>query len=54
MKLENDLYAYLWDNSYENNCNTFLIRGEVTTLIEPDHSRHIPNFLQQVEGDFPG
>jgi len=51
MKLEKDLYAYLWTNPYENNCNTFLIRGEVTVLIDPGHSRHVPNLFHQMEGD---
>jgi len=51
MKLEKDLYAYLWTNPYENNCNTYLIRGEMTVLIDPGHSRHIPNLFHQMEGD---
>jgi hydroxyacylglutathione hydrolase len=51
MKLEKDLYAYLWTNPYENNCNTYLIRGELTVLIDPGHSRHIPNLFEQMEGD---
>jgi len=51
MKLEKDLYAYLWQNPYENNCNTFLIRGEVTTLIDPGHSRHVPDLIQQMKED---
>ena len=51
MKLEKDLYAYLWQNAYENNCNTYLIHGEVTILIDPGHSRHIPDLLRQMEED---
>ena len=51
MKLEKDLYAYLWRNPYENNCNTFLIRGEPTVLIDPGHSRHVPNLIQQMKED---
>ncbi len=51
MKIEKDLYAYLWQNPYENNCNTYLICGEVTVLIDPGHSRHIPNLFQQMESD---
>ena len=51
MKLGKDLYAYLWTNPYENNCNSYLIHGEVTTLIDPGHSRHIPNLFHQMEGD---
>jgi hydroxyacylglutathione hydrolase len=51
MQLEKDLYAYLWQNSYENNCNTYLVDGEVTILIDPGHSRHIPNLFSQMERD---
>jgi len=51
MKIEKDLYAYLWFDPYENNCNTYLIRGEVTVLIDPGHSRHVPNLFHQMEGD---
>jgi hydroxyacylglutathione hydrolase len=51
MKLERDLYAYLWQSAYENNCNTYLIRGEVTVLIDPGHSRHLPHLFHQMEGD---
>src|SRR4030043_1548767 len=51
MKIEKNLYAYLWQNPYENNCNTYLIRGEVTVLIDPGHSRHVPNLFHQMEGD---
>ena len=41
MKLGKDLYAYLWQNPYENNCNTYVIDGEMTVLIDPGHSRHV-------------
>ena len=51
MKLERDLYAYLWQSVYENNCNTYLIRGEVTVLIDPGHSHHIPSLFRQMEQD---
>jgi hydroxyacylglutathione hydrolase len=51
MKLEEDLYAYLWQNPHENNCNSYLIHGEVTVLIDPGHSRHVSNLLHQMEGD---
>jgi hydroxyacylglutathione hydrolase len=51
MELETGLYAYLWQSAYENNCNTYLIRAEVTVLIDPGHSHHIPNLFHQMEGD---
>jgi hydroxyacylglutathione hydrolase len=51
MKLEKDIYAYLWQNPYENNCNTYVITGEITVLIDPGHSRHVPNLFHQMEED---
>jgi glyoxylase-like metal-dependent hydrolase (beta-lactamase superfamily II) len=51
MKIGKNLYAYLWLDPYENNCNTYLIRGEITILIDPGHSRHVPNLFHQMEGD---
>ncbi len=51
MKIFKDLYAYLWQNPYENNCNTYVIRGKVTLLIDPGHSRHLPNLFRQMEKD---
>jgi hydroxyacylglutathione hydrolase len=51
MKLEKDLYAYLWQNPYENNCNTYVIDGEMTVLIDPGHSRHVERIFHQMEED---
>jgi glyoxylase-like metal-dependent hydrolase (beta-lactamase superfamily II) len=51
MKIEKDLYAYLWQNPYENNCNTYVIDGEMTILIDPGHSRHVERVFHQMEED---
>ena len=51
MKLGKDLYAYLWLDPYENNCNTYVIQGEVTVLIDPGHSHHVEKLFQQMEED---
>ncbi|MFB3885926.1 MAG: MBL fold metallo-hydrolase [Thermodesulfobacteriota bacterium] len=51
MKLEKDLYAYLWQDPYDNNCNTYVIGGEKTVLIDPGHSRHIERLFRQLEED---
>lgn len=51
MKLDNGLYAYFWQNPYENNCNTYLIRGEKTILIDPGHLRYVPQLFHQIERD---
>jgi glyoxylase-like metal-dependent hydrolase (beta-lactamase superfamily II) len=51
MKLQKDLYAYLWQNPYENNCNTYVIDGEITVLIDPGHTRHLKKVLHEMEED---
>jgi len=51
MKLEKDLYAYLWQDPYENNCNTYVINGEMTVLIDPGHSRHLSRVFHQMKED---
>ncbi len=51
MKLEKDLYVYLWNHPYENNCNTYLIHGDRTILIDPGHLRFIPQLFDQMETD---
>jgi hydroxyacylglutathione hydrolase len=51
MKLEKDLYAYLWQDPYENNCNTYVIDGEMTVLIDPGHSRHLSRVFNQMKED---
>jgi len=51
MKLERDLYVYLWQNLYENNCNTYFIHGEKTILIDPGHTRHVEGLFSQMRED---
>ena len=51
MKLQEDLYAYLWQDPYENNCNTYVIDGEMTILIDPGHTRHLDKVFAQMEKD---
>jgi hydroxyacylglutathione hydrolase len=51
MKLEKDLYAYLWRDPNENNCNTYVIKGEMTLLIDPGHTRHLKKVFRQMEED---
>jgi hydroxyacylglutathione hydrolase len=51
MKLEKDLYVYLWKNAYENNCNTYVIGGALTVLIDPGHSKFIEPLFSQMEED---
>ncbi len=51
MRLQEGLYGYLWQNAYENNCNTYVIRKDLTVLIDPGHSRHVGSVLSQMEAD---
>jgi glyoxylase-like metal-dependent hydrolase (beta-lactamase superfamily II) len=51
MRLEKDLYAYPWQNPYENNCNTYVIHGEKTVLFDPGHSRYLSKLFLQTEED---
>jgi hydroxyacylglutathione hydrolase len=37
MKLFDNLQAFIWRNPQANNCNTYLIRGSKTILIDPGH-----------------
>jgi glyoxylase-like metal-dependent hydrolase (beta-lactamase superfamily II) len=51
MRLKEDLYAYLWQDPSENNCNTYLIGGEKTVLIDPGHYRHLGQVFKEMEKD---
>lgn len=37
MKINDHLYAFLWDNPGENNCNTYLLLGGKRILVDPGH-----------------
>lgn len=45
IKIQEGLYAFLWENNQENNCNAFLITGEHNLLIDPGYRR----FFEHVE-----
>lgn len=51
MKIADDVYAYEWDDPYENNCNTFYIGGSVQALIDPGLKRHLPHLLKKMAAD---
>lgn len=46
MKITEGLYAFLWRSPVENNCNTYLVRGEKTVLIDPGHG-HLFSHVEQ-------
>jgi len=51
MKLDTDLYAYIWKSSNENNCNSFMIGGEMPVIIDPATSTWSRNLIKLMEKD---
>ena len=51
MKLRDHLYAYPWESMLENNCNTYLIDGDVPTLIDPGHHHLFPKLREAMAED---
>lgn len=51
MKLFKDLYAYLWQDPYENNCNTYVITGKKKILIDPGHRRFLDSLFARMRED---
>jgi len=51
MKIAEDLYAYVWENPYENNCNSFYIGGSVQALIDPGLKKFVPDLLKKMAAD---
>jgi len=51
MNIEKDLFYYPWENPLENNCNSYVIGGDVTVLIDVGHLRHLGRLLASLEED---
>lgn len=51
MKLLDSLYAYPWESMAENNCNSYLIAGEVPVLIDPGHHHLFPHLREAMAAD---
>lgn len=46
IKIQDGLYAFLWQSNRENNCNTFLIHEEKTILVDPGY-RHLFDHVER-------
>ena len=51
MKLDEDLYAYIWKSSTENNSNSFLIGGDLPVIVDPGHQHLVKNLIKLMEKD---
>ena len=51
MIIEKDLFYYPWENSIENNCNSYIIGGDVTVLVDAGHLKHLGRLFASMEKD---
>lgn len=51
MKVCDGVYAYLWTNMMENNCNTYVFAGDGLMLIDPGLKRHVPAVFEAMKKD---
>jgi glyoxylase-like metal-dependent hydrolase (beta-lactamase superfamily II) len=51
MRFTDDIYVYEWTDSFENNCNSFYIGGNVNALVDPGLKGYVPNLLGNMEED---
>jgi len=51
MKLTDDLYAYPWTSMFENNCNSYLIGGDVMALVDPGLLVHFTELSRSMARD---
>ena len=54
MHLAGNIYWYPWTGLTENNCNAYLIDGDLRTVIDPGHEHLLPARIEEMRQDgFP-
>ncbi len=51
MKITDNIHAFLWESTTENNCNTYLVTGPSLILIDPGHRQffdHVEKGLEDI------
>jgi hydroxyacylglutathione hydrolase len=51
MEVTNGVYAYPWTNMMENNCNTYVLKGERLILVDPGLKRYVPDIINSMKED---
>jgi len=51
MKLRDDIFVYEWTDSFENNCNSYYIGGDVQAIIDPGLLKYVPDLLERMGRD---
>jgi hydroxyacylglutathione hydrolase len=49
MKVFDGLHAFIWQSNAQNNCNSYLIDGEVKILIDPGHHQPFRHVQQNLD-----
>ena len=51
MKVTDGIYCYPWTNMMDNNCNSYILKGGTTILIDPGLKRYVPALLISAKQD---
>ncbi len=51
MKIDSDLYVYIWNSGMENNSNSYIIGGDIPLVIDPGHQHLVKTLVNQMEKD---
>ncbi len=52
MKVTDGIYSYPWTNMWENNCNSYILKKNATTvLVDPGLKRYVPALLISAKQD---
>ncbi len=51
MIIEKGIFAYPWQNPFENNCNSYILGEDKAILVDVGHQRHVNHLLRGMEAD---
>jgi len=51
MKVIDGVYAYVWWDQFENNCNTYFLGEPLNILVDPGLKNHVNSRLKDMEND---
>jgi glyoxylase-like metal-dependent hydrolase (beta-lactamase superfamily II) len=51
MKITEGIFAYPWMDMMVNNCNSYVLQGELTILIDPGHSSFLEKLFESLKAD---
>jgi glyoxylase-like metal-dependent hydrolase (beta-lactamase superfamily II) len=51
MIVEDGVYAYLWEDLFDNNCNSYVLGEKRGILVDVGHQRHVSHLLRGMDTD---